>query len=468
MQAFISHSSEDSRFAGQVANALASSQIDVWLDRSNIRLGVLLRNELQSAIKKSRVMVLLWSKAAASSRWVSSEILTAFHLKRFIVTCVLDKTRLPLFLAKSVYLTHSGKKNLKALAEAVLKAPRGPNPFPSPMIARSADLNNAINTLAAGQGHEVAALGKRDMDSARKTHALVNNAMLEAEKKWRLDPMILNLAGFHRKNAYMLKHWDAVQAYQPRRDPLLHRAERLFFRSLFIDPTDHNALDGIASVLMLEGENDAAVFFDERAIEIAASKGIDYKEAKENIQLIKRFQQAGARTPPARRMQSPRSLLDEGYTQFGAGNYAAAVAAFEAVLKAEPESAEAHLRRGSSLLYLNRGEEGLEAIEKALAIEPGRLEARSARGAALIGFGRYEEGLKDIEAVLAAHPGDPQATYNKACAYSVLGKTEEAIALLAQCIKRDGQYRMIASRDPYFGKLRDDPKTDLAFRTIVS
>jgi tetratricopeptide (TPR) repeat protein len=154
--------------------------------------------------------------------------------------------------------------------------------------------------------------------------------------------------------------------------------------------------------------------------------------------------------------------------KFGAGNYAEAVSAFEAVLKAEPESAEAHLWRGSSLLYLNRGEEGLQAIERALAIEPGRLEARSARGAALIGFGRYEEGLKDIEAVLAAHPGDPQTTYNKACAYSILGKTEEAVALLMQCIKRDGRYRMIASRDSHFGKLREDPKTALAFRTIVS
>jgi tetratricopeptide (TPR) repeat protein len=143
------------------------------------------------------------------------------------------------------------------------------------------------------------------------------------------------------------------------------------------------------------------------------------------------------------------------------------VSAFEALLKAEPESAEAHLRRGSSLLYLNRGEEGLQAIERALALEPGKLGARSARGAALIGFGRYEQGLKDVEAVLAAHPGDPQA-YNKACAYSILGKTEEAVALLAQCIKRDGQHRVIASRDPHFGKLREDPKTVLAFRTIVS
>src|ERR1044071_9447127 len=169
MQAFISHSSEDFRFARQVAKALESSQIDVWLDHSKIRVGVLLRNELQSAIKKSRVIVLLWSKSAASSRWVSAEILTAFHSRRFIIPCVLDKARLPLFLSKGVYLNYSAKKNLKALCDAITRSPRGPNPFPSPMIARSADLNEAIKTLVAGQSHELAALTKRDMESARKT-----------------------------------------------------------------------------------------------------------------------------------------------------------------------------------------------------------------------------------------------------------------------------------------------------------
>jgi len=49
-----------------------------------------LGNELLQAIEASRVVVLLWSEAAANSRWVATEVLTSFHLNRFILPCVLD------------------------------------------------------------------------------------------------------------------------------------------------------------------------------------------------------------------------------------------------------------------------------------------------------------------------------------------------------------------------------------------
>jgi hypothetical protein len=33
--------------------------------------------------------------------------------------------------------------------------------------------------------------------------------MFAAENaRWKDDPTILSLAGYHRKNAYMIKHWD--------------------------------------------------------------------------------------------------------------------------------------------------------------------------------------------------------------------------------------------------------------------
>src|SRR5262249_6379130 len=104
LDVFISHSSADSEAAARVEQTLESDGLTAWLDRSEIRLGVLLRNELQSAIKQSRVVILLWSKPAAASRWVAAEVLTAVHLDRFIVPCLLDRTRLPQFLAPSVYL----------------------------------------------------------------------------------------------------------------------------------------------------------------------------------------------------------------------------------------------------------------------------------------------------------------------------------------------------------------------------
>src|ERR1700730_13301993 len=101
---FISHASEDSRVASRLAQSLQDGKLKVWIDDTSIKFGVLLRNELQSAIRNSRVLVLLWSKPASKSRWVMAEIFTAFHLGRFIIPCVLDPTPLPQFLQNSVYL----------------------------------------------------------------------------------------------------------------------------------------------------------------------------------------------------------------------------------------------------------------------------------------------------------------------------------------------------------------------------
>ena len=427
MRTFISHSSEHAAFAARVERVLRAARIGVWLDRSKIRLGVLLRKELQEAIDGARVVVLLWSKPAARSRWVASELLTAFHLGRFIVPCCLDGTRLPRFLEKSVHLDfrRNRKQALEELCRAVKRAPHGANEFLAPMISRSPELNQTIDTVRKGQNLELRALTRRDLDSARKTHEVIDEVMRKAEKKWRLDPLILNLAGFHRKNAYMLKHWDAVQAGRARRDPLLARAERLFFETLFLDPGDHSALDGIASVLMLEGETEAALFFDTRAIEVASSKGLDYKEAKQNLKLIEWFR-SGDRRPgaspknPAKldrpqpgRIDDPgqaRRHFSRGRMLFAGEDYAGAVREYDQGLALAPYDAQAHWQRGASLVYLNQFEEGLRAIERALEIEPSLVEAHSARGAVLVGLGRYEEGLREINCVLAVCPGDPQAT----------------------------------------------------------
>ena len=43
-------------------------------------------------------------EAASRSPWVAPELLTAFHLGRFIVPATLDKTHLPQFIQNTVYL----------------------------------------------------------------------------------------------------------------------------------------------------------------------------------------------------------------------------------------------------------------------------------------------------------------------------------------------------------------------------
>jgi hypothetical protein len=84
----------------------------------------------------------------------------------------------------------------------------------------------------------------------------------------------------------MLKHWDAIQAGRPPKDRLLERAERFFFDTLFYNPNECSAINGLGNVLLFERELDAAEFFVRRAIVLARKQGGDYSAAKRDLALI--------------------------------------------------------------------------------------------------------------------------------------------------------------------------------------
>ena len=111
----------------------------------------------------------------------------------------------------------------------------------------------------------------------------------KALQAWPLEPMIVNLAGYDLKNAYMVKHWDAIQAGRAPDDPLLAQAERRFFDTLAIDPTDPSALNGLGSILMFRRDLDAAEFFILAAIAQADRRNMDYPEAKHDLALVRQF-----------------------------------------------------------------------------------------------------------------------------------------------------------------------------------
>ena len=53
---------------------------------------------------------------------------------------------------------------------------------------------------------------------ARRAQARLRIEVDAATKAWPLDPVLVNLAGYHLKNEYMLKQWDAIQAGRGPRD----------------------------------------------------------------------------------------------------------------------------------------------------------------------------------------------------------------------------------------------------------
>jgi hypothetical protein len=71
--AFISYAHADGALARQISRHLEGQGLDIWLDESDIRIGSLLRDELRASILGSRTLILLWTQAAAASRWVAGK-----------------------------------------------------------------------------------------------------------------------------------------------------------------------------------------------------------------------------------------------------------------------------------------------------------------------------------------------------------------------------------------------------------
>ena len=290
---FISHSSVNLNDAKQVGAALKAGGIDAWLDDSDIRIGVLLGKELQQAIEGSHAVVLIWSEAAQKSPWVTTEILTAFHLDRFILPYALDATEFPQFLSKSIHrdLTKDRDGVLAKLPQDVKRAPRSRNEFPGVTAYQPPELERTIHELNDGQMAVLERVGN-DLIEADRLQQELDTKMHAAELRWKYDPAILSLTGYQRKNAYMIKHWQEYSAGRFPKDSLLEEGRSFFFETLLINPIDYNALNGLGNILLFQGELDAAEFFVSSAIKCARKEGVDYWQAKQDLEVIRSRLQA--------------------------------------------------------------------------------------------------------------------------------------------------------------------------------
>ncbi|HUJ09578.1 MAG TPA: toll/interleukin-1 receptor domain-containing protein [Verrucomicrobiae bacterium] len=79
---FISHSSQDRKFAGLVATALRSPDMAPWIDTEQIVTGDDIFDRLGQELQAMDVLVFLVSEAALASEWVSREV--KFAAKREI------------------------------------------------------------------------------------------------------------------------------------------------------------------------------------------------------------------------------------------------------------------------------------------------------------------------------------------------------------------------------------------------
>ena len=289
MDAFLSHSSENKSVALRLERDLTASHFSVWIDSDNIMGGGLLLDAIQDAIKKSRIIVLLWSGPASKSRWVNSEWQAAYHLEKPIIPCRLDETELPPFLLR--LLSCDFRKSYAQGSREVVEALGSPLEVaePSPSKEPGKQLGALIAMLTEAQSGVINTLVQSGPIQASAFQTRLDQFMEEALKIGATNAMVLNLAGYHKKNGYMIKHWEAIQKRQSPKDSLLEDSEKFFFSSLSIQPDNPSALNGLGSVLMLRRDLDATEFFIRRALARSKEQRTPYPAAEQDLEMVLRL-----------------------------------------------------------------------------------------------------------------------------------------------------------------------------------
>jgi len=285
-EVFVSYDHDDRKVADRIKEDLIKNKVAVWIDEGELRAGHPLIAKIQEAIKKAANFVLLWSKSASRSRWVNAEWNAAWHLEKKIIPCTLDKEPVPPFLLNIVWCTFAGtyQKGLEELLSA-LKAKKRTKQKARPTLSPY----SLITDIYDGQDRLLSALDARNLKDAKREQRDLDLKVQQGLKEKPDNAELINLAAYHKKNAFQIKHWDALQSRQYPKDKALNESESLFYKSLAIEPDNPGAINGLGSVLALRGDFDAAEFFVRRAIDLAKKQGIDYRYAKEDLAMIQRL-----------------------------------------------------------------------------------------------------------------------------------------------------------------------------------
>ena len=293
--AFISHAGKDTAQAELIEAGLGARR--VWLDHSEIRLGALLGRELLSNIRASRALVLMWSKRAARSPWVQSEWIAAANLGKPIVPIRLDTAPLPQALTNTLWRQGASLKAfVTELARTIRNGlSRGPSISPS-MSLPNPKLEAEVTRLALAQVTMREEFYGGSQAKARRLQRRLETQTTALVRKYPRDPRAATLWAYNEKNSVMIEHDADIMAGVKVDDARLEEARWRFLHSLWLDPLDPGALNGLGTIAWFGHDLDTAEFF----VRAALRRAPDYDDAKHDLALILDLKRRSQRSPRRR------------------------------------------------------------------------------------------------------------------------------------------------------------------------
>ena len=119
---------------------------------------------------------------------------------------------------------------------------------------------------------------------------------------------------------------------------------------------------------------------------------------------------------------------NRGLARDALGQHEAAIADYDAALRLNPNHAEAYNNRGVERNALGQHEAAIADYDAALRLNPNHAKAYNNRGGARYALGQYEAAIADCDSALRLKPDYAKAYNNRGLARDALGQHEAAIA----------------------------------------
>jgi len=222
----------------------------------------------------------------------------------------------------------------------------------------------------------------------------------------------------------------------------VEKAKEVYESILKIQPDNFDALQLLASLLQMVGNNLMAIALFDQAIKLKktyapvfSNRGNALKELKRFDEALLSYDQAIALKP-----DFTEAFTNRGATLHALQRFDEAVRSYDQALALTPNYAEAYSNRAIALHELKRFDEAVLSCNQAIALKPHFAEAYSNRGNALRELKRFDEALLSYDQAIALKPNFVEAHSNHGATLQELKRLDEALMSYGKAIALKPDY----------------------------